>query len=121
MGRDCQSWSKRECVVMSKSKLLNLLVLLVLIVFLIAPGKSATSHAQLELLVDESTHFIQVPAGSFGPGVVTLALTLYQPRFFPSAPAAIYIHGWGGHRLTGTDNLAYYIAASGYIVASYTA
>jgi putative CocE/NonD family hydrolase len=106
---------------MSKSKLLNLLVLLVLIVFLIAPRNSATSHAQLELLVDESTHFIQVPAGSFGPGVVTLALTLYQPRFFPSAPAAIYIHGWGGHRLTGTDNLAYYIAASGYIVASYTA
>jgi putative CocE/NonD family hydrolase len=106
---------------MLKSKLLSLLVLLVLIVLLIAPGKSAASHAQLELLVDESTHFIQVPAGSFGSGMVTLALTLYQPRFFPSAPAAIYIHGWGGHRLTGTDNLAYYIAASGYIVASYTA
>ncbi len=86
---------------MLKSKLLTLFVLLVLIVFLIAPGKTAASHAQLELLVDESTHFIQVPAGSFGPGVVTLALTLYQPRFFPSAPAAVYIHGWGGHRLTG--------------------
>jgi putative CocE/NonD family hydrolase len=46
---------------------------------------------------------------------------LYQPRFFPSAPAVIYIHGWGGHRLTGSDNLAYYVAAAGYTVLSYTA
>ena len=106
---------------MVQSKLLSLLVLLILVLFLIAPGKSNASHPQLDLLVDESTHLIQVPAGSFGSGTVTLALTLYQPRFFPSAPAAIYIHGWGGHRLTGTDNLGYYIAASGYIVASYTA
>src|SRR5437870_5168686 len=100
---------------MFQSKLLSLLVLLVLTVFFIAPGRSATPHRQFELLVDESTHFIQVPAGSFASGTITLALTLYQPRFFSSAPAAIYIHGWGGHRLTGTDNLGYYIAASGYI------
>ena len=52
---------------------------------------------------------------------MTLAATLYQPRFFTSAPAVIYIHGWGGHRLTGENNLAYYIAATGYAVLSYTA
>ncbi|HVG19189.1 MAG TPA: alpha/beta fold hydrolase, partial [Blastocatellia bacterium] len=46
---------------------------------------------------------------------------LYQPRFFPSAPAVIYIHGWGGHRLMGEDNLAYYISAAGYTVLSYSA
>jgi putative CocE/NonD family hydrolase len=110
-----------KCIAMSKSKALSLTAFLLSIGFLILPGKSVESRAQLELLVDESTHFIQVPAGSFGPGTITLAATVYQPRFFPSAPAAIYIHGWGGHRLTGTDNLGYYIAAAGYIVVSYTA
>ena len=43
-------------------------------------------------------------------GHITLAATLYQPRLFSAAPAVIYIHGWGGHRLTGEDNLAYYIS-----------
>jgi putative CocE/NonD family hydrolase len=104
-----------------KSKLLKLLPLLILFAFLVIPGGSSVSHAQLGFLVDESTHFIQVPAGTFGSGTITLAATLYQPRFFPSAPAAIYIHGFGGHRLTGEDNLGYYIAATGYIVLSYTA
>lgn len=110
-----------------KSKLFSLLTLLILSAFLIipygpyGPGASSVAHAQLDFLVDESTHFIQVPAGTFGSGTITLAATLYQPRFFPSAPAAIYIHGFGGRRLTGEDNLAYYIAATGYIVLSYTA
>lgn len=104
-----------------KSKLLILLVLLSLSSFLIIPCGSSVSHAQLGFLVEESTHYIRVPAGTFGPGTITLAATLYQPRFFPSAPAAIYIHGFGGRRLTGEDNLAYYIAATGYIVLSYTA
>jgi ABC-2 type transport system ATP-binding protein len=52
---------------------------------------------------------------------IELAATLYQPRLLASAPAVIYIHGWGGRRLTGTNNPAYYIAAAGYIVLSYTA
>ncbi|HXU38556.1 MAG TPA: CocE/NonD family hydrolase [Blastocatellia bacterium] len=104
-----------------KSKLFSLLTLLILSSFLLIPCRSSVSHAQLEFLVDESTHFIQVPAGTFGSGTITLAATVYQPRFFPSAPAAIYIHGFGGHRLTGEDNLGYYIAATGYIVVSYTA
>lgn len=79
--------------------------------------------AQLDFLVDASTHFIRVPADSSSPsqGTIFLAATLYQPRFFPTAPAVIYIHGWGGRRLTGTDNLAYKIAAAGYVVLSYTA
>ncbi|MEW6210831.1 MAG: CocE/NonD family hydrolase [Acidobacteriota bacterium] len=79
--------------------------------------------AQLDLLVDASTHFIRVPADSSEPseGTIFLAATLYQPRFFPTAPAVVYIHGWGGRRLTGTDNLAYKIAAAGYVVLSYTA
>jgi putative CocE/NonD family hydrolase len=113
----------RMSAVKFKSKLLILLVLLILSAFLIVPGPygSSVSHAQLGFLVDESTHFIQVPAGTFGSGTITLAATLYQPRFFPSAPAAIYIHGFGGHRLTGENNLGYYIAATGYIVLSYTA
>jgi len=73
-------------------------------------------------LVDVSTRFVTVPAGSFaGDENITLAATLYQPRFLLSAPAVVYIHGWGGHRLTGEDNLAYYVAAAGYIVLSYTA
>jgi len=102
---------------MSKS---TLFVLVILIAALIIPGPSASPVNALEL-VDVSTHFIDVPAGSFGSGTIKLAATLYQPRFFPSAPAAVYIHGFGGHRLTGEDNLAYYIAAAGYVVFSYTA
>src|SRR5258707_2457628 len=113
--------TRRRSVVKFKSKLLILLVLLTISAFWLVPGGSSASHAQLEFLVDESTHYIQVPAGTYGSGTITLAATLYQPRFFPSAPAAIYIHGFGGHRLTGEDNLGYYIAATGYIVVSYTA
>ncbi len=103
---------------MSKSTLFTLL--LILIGALIIPG-SFGSHARAIDLVDVSTHYIEVPAGSFGSGTIRLAATLYQPRFFPFAPAAVYIHGFGGHRLTGDDNLAYYIAAAGYVVLSYTA
>ena len=103
---------------MSKSKLFSLLLL---IVPLIIPGIFSASHVSAIELVDVSTHFIDVPAGSFGTGTIKLAATLYQPRFFPFAPAAVYIHGWGGHRLTGEDNLAYYISAGGYTVLSYTA
>ncbi|MEK6410591.1 MAG: CocE/NonD family hydrolase [Acidobacteriota bacterium] len=103
---------------MSKSKLFSLVVISAL---LIVPGGPSASRAHAIELVDVSTHFIEVPAGSFGSGTIKLAATLYQPRFFPLAPAAVYIHGWGGHRLTGEDNLAYYIAAAGYIVLSYTA
>jgi len=82
-----------------------------------------SSQVRADLLVDVSTHFIEVPADSNSPssGTLHLAATLYEPRFFPSAPAAVYIHGWGGRRLTGTDNLAYTIAAAGYVVLSYTA
>src|SRR6266478_1847379 len=122
LSRDCLSiLTQRRSVVKYKSKLFSLLTLLILSSFLLIPSGSSVSHAQLGFLVDESTHFIQVPAGTFGPGTITLAATVYQPRFFPSAPAAIYIHGFGGHRLTGEDNLGYYIAATGYIVVSYTA
>ena len=103
---------------MSKLKLLSLLIIPALLI--VPCGPSAPSVQALEL-VDVSTHFIDVPAGSFGSGTVRLAATLYQPRFFPLAPAAVYIHGWGGRRLTGEDNLAYYIAAAGYVVLSYTA
>lgn len=80
------------------------------------------SRASADILVKTSTHYIQVPASADTQSpTISLAATLYQPRLFPSAPAVIYIHGWGGHRLTGTDNLAYYIAASGYTVLSYSA
>lgn len=102
---------------MSKSTLFTLLIL---VAALILPGSFGSRVNAIEL-VDVSTHFIDVPAGSFGSGTVRLAATLYQPRFFPFAPAAVYIHGFGGHRLTGEDNLAYYIAAAGYVVFSYTA
>jgi hypothetical protein len=102
---------------MSKSTLFTLIIL---ISVLILPSSFGSRASALEL-VEVSTHFIDVPAGSFGPGTVKLAATLYQPRFFPFAPAAIYIHGWGGHRLTGEDNLGYYISAAGYTVLSYTA
>lgn len=110
-----------EVFVNLRSKLLIISFLITLSVFLVVPSATSVSHAQLGFLVDESTHYIQVPAGTFGSGNITLAATVYQPRFFPSAPAAIYIHGFGGHRLMGEDNIAYYIAASGYIVLSYTA
>src|ERR1051325_2416167 len=90
----------------------KLLALFLLACALILPVAKPSKVNALEL-VDVSTHFIQVPAGTFGSGTIQLAATLYQPRFFLSAPAAIYIHGFGGHRLTGDDNLAYYIAASG--------
>lgn len=102
------------------SKLTSYSLLLLLVAALIVPGHRVSRVSAIEL-VDVSTHFIDVPAGSFGSGTIKLAATLYQPRFFPFAPAAVYIHGWGGRRLTGEDNLAYYIAASGYTVLSYTA
>jgi putative CocE/NonD family hydrolase len=102
------------------SKLTSYSLLLLLLAALFVPGHRFSRVSAIEL-VDVSTHFIDVPAGSFGSGTIKLAATLYQPRFFPFAPAAVYIHGWGGHRLTGEDNLAYYIAASGYTVLSYTA
>ena len=102
---------------MLKSSLVSLVIISALLMVPVAPAPRASAID----LVDVSTHFIEVPAGTFGSGTVRLAATLYQPRFFPLAPAAVYIHGWGGHRLTGEDNLAYYIAASGYIVLSYSA
>src|SRR5436309_6327605 len=118
MRRDCLSLSGEECVVMSKSSLFTSVIISA---FLIVPVGPAAPHASAIELVDISTHFIEAPAGTFGPGTVNLAATLYQPRFLPFASAAVYIHGWGGHRLTGEDNLAYYIAAAGYIVLSYSA
>jgi putative CocE/NonD family hydrolase len=107
--------------VTSKAKGFSLLILLVLFIGPCLPRSSKAKADLLDILVEESTHFIQVPGGSFGPQPISLATTVYQPRFFPSAPAVIYIHGWGGRRLSGEDNLAYYIAATGYIVLSYTA
>jgi putative CocE/NonD family hydrolase len=100
----------------------NVTVACLTVLFFISVAASPRP-AQLDLLVDASTHFIRVPADSSAPseGTIFLAATLYQPRFFPSAPAVVYIHGWGGRRLTGTDNLAYKIAATGYVVLSYTA
>ncbi|HZM87525.1 MAG TPA: CocE/NonD family hydrolase [Blastocatellia bacterium] len=98
----------------------SLFALVFLVASLILPGFPDSNPKALEL-VDVSTHFIDVPAGSFGGGTIKIAATLYQPRFFPFAPAAIYIHGWGGRRLMGEDNLAYYISAAGYTVLSYTA
>jgi putative CocE/NonD family hydrolase len=104
--------------VISKPKIFSLLILLAL---LMGPCLPPASRARAGLLVDESTHFIEVPGGSFGSEPLRLAASLYQPRFFPSAPAVIYIHGWGGRRLKGEDNIAYYVAAAGYTVLSYTA
>ena len=103
---------------MSKSKLVSLVIIAALLIIPVGPSAPTTQAIEL---VDVSTHFIEVPAGTFGSGTLKLAATLYQPRFFPFAPAAVYIHGWGGHRLTGEDNLAYYIAAAGYVVLSYSA
>jgi len=102
---------------MSKSTFVTLVIVAATLIIPVSPGPRVNAIE----LVDVSTHFIDVPAGSFGSGTVRLAATLYQPRFFPYAPAAVYIHGFGGHRLTGEDNLAYYIAAAGYVVLSYTA
>ncbi|HSF23863.1 MAG TPA: alpha/beta fold hydrolase, partial [Blastocatellia bacterium] len=105
-----------------KPKILSLVALITLhITLLVVPCLAPGSRASVGLLVDESTHFIEVPGGSFGSQPLKLTATLYQPRFFPSAPAVIYIHGWGGRRLQGEDNLAYYVAAAGYTVLSYTA
>jgi predicted acyl esterase len=103
---------------MSKAKLVSLAILLAAWTVSL---DSATRPAHAQGLVDVSTHFIEVGPGSSGSEPVKLAATLYEPRFLLSAPAAVYIHGWGGRRLTGSDNLAYYIAASGYVVLSYTA
>jgi putative CocE/NonD family hydrolase len=90
---------------------------------LLSPHIGMGSKVKADAFVSVSTHFIDVPAGSAAQsaGTIRLAATLYQPRLFPSAPAVVYIHGWGGRRLMGTDNLAYYIAAAGYTVLSYTA
>lgn len=96
-------------------------VCIVVALFLI-PSSVAGSRISADILVNTSTHYIQVPASAdVESPTISLAATLYQSRFFPAAPAVIYIHGWGGHRLTGSDNLAYYIAASGYTVLSYSA
>ncbi len=96
---------------------------LLIIGFLLIFLPNSNSPASADILVTTSTHFIRVPASVTAPpnDQISLAATLYQPRFFPSAPAVIYIHGWGGHRLIGEDNLAYYIASAGYTVLSYTA
>lgn len=91
--------------------------------FLLVPFPSQSSQASPDIFVSVSDRFIEVAAGTDSQtgGTIRLAATLYQPRLLPSAPAVIYIHGWGGRRLTGSDNLAYYIAAAGYTVLSYTA
>jgi predicted acyl esterase len=92
------------------------------IALLLITESHTSTRANADTLVNTSTHFIQVPESAESQSsTISLAATIYQPRFFPSAPAVIYIHGWGGHRLTGSDNLAYYIAASGYTVLSYSA
>ncbi len=102
------------------TKLFCLLIAAAMAVML---GSSPSAHAQTEILVKTSTHFIDVPAGASlqSSGTIRLAATLYQPRFLAAGPAVIYIHGFGGRRLTGTDNLAFFIAAAGYTVISYTA
>jgi predicted acyl esterase len=94
----------------------------IVIALLLIPASAPVSRANADIFVNTSTHYIQVPAGAgVQSSTISLAATLYEPRFFPSAPAVIYIHGWGGGRLTGSDNLAYQIAASGYTVLSYSA
>ena len=93
----------------------------VALLLLSSPGPQ--SRASADVFVATSTHFIQVPASAVSPPGerISLAATLYQPRLFPSAPAVIYVHGWGGRRLIGEDNLAHTISAAGYTVLSYTA
>src|ERR1044071_6785559 len=102
--------------------MLKCVSLLIAIALLLISLPAVNSHASAGLLVETSTHFIQVPASvnAQSNDKISLAATLYQPRLFPSTPAVIYIHGWGGHRLMGEDNLAYYISAAGYTVLSYT-
>ncbi len=99
------------------SKLVSLLIAVAMLcISLPAP------EARADLFVNVSTHLIDVPASSNGSGgTIKLAATLYQPRLLPVAPAVIYIHGWGGRRLTDSNNLAHTIAAAGYTVISYTA
>src|SRR5213075_1900406 len=99
----------------------NFLLLAIALLFIALPGLGSVARA--DVLVTTSTHFIQVPASTTSPPneKISLAATLYEPTFFPAAPAVIYIHGWGGHRLMGDDNLAHDIAAAGYTVLSYTA
>ncbi|HET8676594.1 MAG TPA: CocE/NonD family hydrolase [Blastocatellia bacterium] len=101
----------------------KLFCLLIAAAMVVIPCSITSTQAQTEILVKTSTHFIQVPAGTSpqSPGNISLAATLYQPRFLAAGPAVIYIHGFGGRRLTGDDNLAAYIAAAGYTVLSYTA
>ncbi len=103
--------------------MLKCVSLLITIALLLISLPAVNSHASAGLLVETSTHFIQVPASvnAQSNDKISLAATLYQPRLFPSTPAVIYIHGWGGHRLMGEDNLAYHIANAGYTVLSYTA
>jgi ABC-2 type transport system ATP-binding protein len=101
----------------------KLFCLFIAAAMVVMPCSSPPAQAQLDILVKTSTHFIEVPAGTSlqSAGTIELAATLYQPRFLAAGPAVIYIHGFGGRRLTGTDNLAFYIAAAGYTVISYTA
>lgn len=99
------------------SKLVSLCIA-VAVLFISLPAR----EARADLFVNVSTHFIDVPASSSATrGTIKLAATLYQPRLLPVAPAVIYIHGWGGRRLTDSNNLAHTIAAAGYTVISYTA
>lgn len=99
----------------------SFLLLATALLFIALPGLGFEARA--DVLVNTSTHFIQVPASTTSPPneKISLAATLYEPAFLPFAPAVIYIHGWGGHRLMGDDNLAHDIAAAGYTVLSYTA
>ncbi len=101
----------------------KLFCLLIAAAMVVIPCSFTSTQAQTEILVKTLTHFIQVPAETSpqSSGNISLAATLYQPRFLAAGPAVIYIHGFGGRRLTGTDNLAFYIAAAGYTVLSYTA
>src|ERR1044071_1010934 len=102
--------------------MLKCVSLLVAVALLLVLFPASGARADTDIFVDVSTHFIQVPASATAQGNdrISLAATLYQPRLFPTAPAVIYIHGWGGHRLMGEDNLAYYIASAGFTVLSST-
>ena len=54
----------------------SLFALVFLVASLILPGFPDSNPKALEL-VDVSTHFIDVPAGSFGGGTIKIAATLY--------------------------------------------
>ena len=99
------------------------LLLAILLAIALSWGSVPGHRVKADTFVITSNHLIRVPANAAAApdSQITLAATLYQPRFFPTAPAVVYIHGWGGRRLIGEDNLAYYIAAAGYVVLSYTA